>query len=67
MLKIEKNYSICRCVCQSLLIEIADTLIQYINILSPDEIDQLDDNQPAHLFAIRGRRKRGPATLQTRD
>ena len=22
---------------------------------------------PAHLFAIRGRRKRGPGTLQTRD
>ena len=24
-------------------------------------------SSPAHLFAIRGRRKRGPGTLQTRD
>ena len=24
-------------------------------------------SSPAHLFAIRGKRKRGPGTLQTRD
>ena len=44
MLEIEKNYRICRLVYQSLLIEIADTFIQYINNLSPDKIDQLDDD-----------------------
>ena len=27
----------------------------------------LSTSSPAHLFAIRGRRKRGPGTLQTRD
>ena len=44
MLETEKNYRICRLVYQSLLIEIADTFIQYINNLSPDKIDQLDDD-----------------------
>ena len=28
---------------------------------------QITTSSPAHLFAIRGRRKRGPGTLQTRD
>ena len=44
MLEIEKNYRICRLVYQSLLIEIADTFIQYRNNLSPDKIYQLDDD-----------------------
>ena len=44
MPEIEKNYRICRRVYQSLFIEIASTFIQYINTLSPDEIDQLDDD-----------------------
>ena len=44
MLEIEKNYGICRRIYQSLFIEIADKFIQYINTLSPDETDQLDDN-----------------------
>ena len=44
MLELEKNYRIYRLVYQSLLIEIADTFIQHINTLSPDEINQLDDD-----------------------
>lgn len=45
MLKIEKkNYRTCRRVYQSLSVEIADTFIQYINTLSADEIDQIDED-----------------------
>ena len=29
--------------------------------------DNITTLSPAHLFAIRGKRKRGPGTLQTRD
>ena len=45
MLEIEKIHRICRRVNQSLFIETTDTFTQYINTLSPDEIDQLDDNK----------------------
>ena len=44
ILEIGKNYRICRRIDQSLFTEIADSVIQYINTLSPYEIDQLDDN-----------------------
>ena len=44
MLEIEKNYKVCRRVYQSLFAEVADTFIQYTNTLSPDEIDQIDED-----------------------
>lgn len=44
MLEIEKNYRICRRVYQSLFAEIAETFIQYTNKLTPDKIEQIDDD-----------------------
>ena len=44
MLETEKIYSLCRCVYQSLYVDIADNFIQYIHSLEPDEIKQLDKN-----------------------
>ena len=41
----EKNYRICRRVYQSLFVEVTNTFIQYINTLTPDEIEQLDKIQ----------------------
>ena len=42
MLEIEKNYRVCRCVYQALFYEIAETFIQCVNTLAPDNIEQLD-------------------------
>ena len=42
MLEIEKNYRVCKRVYQALFYEIAETFIQYVNTLAPDEIEQLD-------------------------
>ena len=39
---IEKNYRVCRRLYQALFYEIAETFIQDINTLAPDEIEQLD-------------------------
>ena len=44
MLGIEKNYRIYRRVYQSLFVEIAETFLKYINTLTPDEIEKLDDD-----------------------
>ena len=44
MLGIEKNYRIYRRVYQSLFVETAETFIKYINTLTPDEIEKLDDH-----------------------
>ena len=44
VIEIEKNYRFSRCVCHSLFVEVADTFIQYINMLKPNEIEQLDND-----------------------
>ena len=44
MLEIKKNYRIYRRVYQSLFVEIAETFLKYINTLTPDEIEKLDDH-----------------------
>ena len=38
MLEIEKNYRLCRRVYQSLFVDTADSFIQYIYLLEPEEI-----------------------------
>ena len=53
MLEIEKNYGICRRVYQSLFFDIAETFIQYINTLPPDEIKQLDDDLKANEWGVK--------------
>ena len=42
--EIEKNHRICRHVYQSMFVEVIVTFIQYINMLTPDEIQQLDND-----------------------
>ena len=51
-MKLKKNYKICRRVNQSLYVDIADTFIQYIHSLKPEEIQQLDNNIRANGWAI---------------
>ena len=48
MLEIEKNYRVCRRVYQALFYEIAETFIQYVNTLAPDEIENLDASLKAN-------------------
>ena len=40
-------------VCQSLFVEVADTFIQYINTLTPDNIEQLDNDLKANGWGVR--------------
>ena len=47
--EIEKNYRICRRFYQSLHVDIADAFIQYIHLLEPDEMQQLDDDIRANV------------------
>lgn len=42
MSELKRNYRICRRICQSLFIDVADTFIQYIHMLHPDEIEQME-------------------------
>ena len=48
MLEIEKIYRVCRRLYQTLFYKIAETFIQYINTLTPDEIEQLDADLKAN-------------------
>ena len=48
MLEIEKIYRVCRRLYQTLFCKIAETFIQYINTLTPDEIEQLDADLKAN-------------------
>ena len=41
---VESNYKISRRVYQSLFVDAADSFIEYIHLLDPDEIQQLDDD-----------------------
>ena len=43
IIETEKNYRIYRRVYQSQFVELADTFIQYINTLTPDDIEQLEN------------------------
>ena len=52
-MKWKKNYRICRRVYQSLFVEVADTFIQYINTLTLDEIEQLDNDLKANRWGVR--------------
>ena len=45
-------YRICWCVYQSLFVEIAETFIQYINTLTPDKIEQLDDDLKSNGWGV---------------
>ena len=47
--QIEKNYRICRRVYQSSHVDIADAFIQYIHLLEPDEMQQLDEDIRANV------------------
>ena len=42
MSELKRNYRICRRVYQSLFIDAADTFIQYIHMLDPDETEQME-------------------------
>ena len=53
IIEIEKNYRICRRVYQSLFVEVADTFIQYINMLTPDKIEQLDNDLKANGWGVK--------------
>ena len=48
-----ENCGICRRVYQLLFVEVANTFIQYINTLRPDEIEQLDYNLKAKGWGVR--------------
>ena len=52
-LKWKKNYRICRRVYQSLFVEVANTFIQYVNTLTPDEIEQLDNDLKANGWEVK--------------
>ena len=53
IIEIEKNYRICRRVYQSLFVEVADTSIKYINTLTPDEVEQLDNDLKANGWGVK--------------
>ena len=53
IIEIEKNYRICRLVYQSLFVEVADTFIQYSNMLTPDKIEQLDNDLKANGWGVK--------------
>ena len=44
----KRNFRICRRVYQSLFVEVAITFIQYINMLMPNEIEQLGNDLKAN-------------------
>ena len=46
---------------------IQNVCMQNVSHISANFCIHFAPSSPAHLFAIRGRRKRGPGTLQTRD
>ena len=48
ILEIENIYRFCRRVYQAFFYKVAETFIQYVNILTPDEIDQLDTDLKAN-------------------
>ena len=53
MLEIEKKiYKVCRRLFQALFNEIAETFIQYVNTLAPDEIEQLDVDLKANGWGV---------------
>ena len=52
LLEMKKNYLICRKVYQSLFVEVANTFIQYINTLTPGEIEQLDNDLKADGWGV---------------
>ena len=41
--------------------------ITIFRTFNPSQYVYCPSSSPAHLFTVRGRRKRGPGTLQTRD
>ena len=53
MLEVHKHYRICRDVYQALFYEIAETFIQYVNTLAPDEIEQLDADLKANGVGVK--------------
>ena len=53
IIEIEKNCRICLRVYQSLFVEVADTSIQYINTLTPDEVEQLDNDLKANGWGVK--------------
>ena len=53
MLEIEKIYRVCRRLYQTLFYKIAETFIQYIKTLTPDEIELLDADLKANGWGIK--------------
>ena len=53
MLKIEKNYRVCRCVYQALFYKITETFIQCVNTLASDKIEQLDADLKANGWGVK--------------
>ena len=53
MLEIEENHRVCRRVYQAFFYKIAETFIQYVNTLAPNEIEQLDVDLKANGWRVK--------------
>ena len=53
MLEIEKNYRLCRRLYYAFFYEIAETFIQYVNTLAPNEIEQLDADLKVNCWGVK--------------